>query len=421
MRASSPLLALLLSLLLSPSPVWARAKLGARLPFEGELYLSELFSKLQSRLDEPSAGRSVRLTHIGDSHIIADFWTGEMRERLQRRFGDGGRGYVLPGRGWRSYSQRHIHHRTEGDWEVKSIKRARGRGWFGPGGCLFRSSDPEDRLELFTKARHPASSFDRLKVLSVARPGAGSYRLSVDSLPYGHTRTDAPYYGLLSTSYTLSDGPHRVSLSPSALGGEVTILGLSLERSQGGLIYDSIGLNGAQAKQLLKNSHDALEASLAVLKSDLVILSYGINELFDARWDPERYEDELDETLRLIRASLPEVSCLITGPFAAMLRGKPHPGLDTVYATQRTLATKHHCAFWDARAAMGDSLKPWQKARLAGRDGIHLTVRGYERIAELFDESLELSLERWRAKRRSAQPLDSAQDTTLDSATSASE
>lgn len=385
----------------------AFGKLGARLPIEGEVHLNELFMKLQRRLDAPEQRSAVRVTHVGDSHIIADFWTGEMRERMQRRYGDGGRGYVLPGKAWRSFGQRHIQHRTEGDWGTENIKRGRGRGWFGPGGCVFRSSDPEDQLEIFTKPTQPASQFDQLDVLAVARPGAGAYRLSVDSVPYGEVRTDAPYFSLLKTRYSLSEGAHRVSLSPSISGREVTILGFSLARQTGGLIYDSIGLNGAQAKQLLKNSQDSLFASLAALESDVVILSYGINELFDHSYEPQRYERELTETLRQLRAATPEASCLITGPFAAMLKGKPHPGLDEMYATQRMLAARFHCAFWDARAAMGDSLKPWQKARLAGKDGIHLTVRGYQRIAELFDDSLELSFERWRAEHRAAEPVHS--------------
>lgn len=387
----------------------ADAKLGARLPIEGETYLADLFAKLQKRLDKPDQGSLVRVTHVGDSHIIADFWTGEMRERMQKRYGDGGRGYVLPGKAWRSFGQRHIQHRTEGEWETKNIKREREQGWFGPGGCLFRSSNPEDRLEIFTKPSQPASLFDRLDVLAVARPGGGAYQLNVDSIPYGITRTEAPYFSLLKTTYTLSDDAHRVSLSPSMNGRDVTILGFSLQRQAGGLIYDSIGLNGAQAKQLLKNSQDALLASLRALESDLVIISYGINELFDHSYQVARYEQELSETLRLIREATPEANCLVTGPFAAMLKGRPHPGLDEMYGIQRMLAARFQCAFWDARASMGDTLKPWQQARLAGKDGIHLTVRGYQRIAELFDESVELSFERWKAHQRAADPIPNSQ------------
>jgi lysophospholipase L1-like esterase len=188
---------------------------------------------------------------------------------------------------------------------------------------------------------------------------------------------------------------------------------MSLERSKGGVIYDSIGLNGAQAKQQLKNTQGALNAAFKSLNSDLIILSYGINELFDHSWTLERYERELIVTLKALREAAPEAACLMTGPFAAMLRGRPHPELDALYGVQRALAAQFECAFWDARAAMGDTLKPWQRKGLARRDGIHLTLRGYQRIAELFEQSLELSFERWRAALKDATPLDPPSQPTL--------
>ena len=70
----------------------AHAELGGAVVIEGLHHLEHIFTALQAR--EQGRG-SARITHIGDSHIIADFWTGEMRTRLQNRFGDGGRGFVL--------------------------------------------------------------------------------------------------------------------------------------------------------------------------------------------------------------------------------------------------------------------------------------------------------------------------------------
>ena len=380
---------------------------GAQLTLhEGERLLTPLFVKLQARLDEPRGEGRVRVTHVGDSHIIADFWTGAMRERWQASFGDGGRGYVLPGKGWRSFSQKHIAHRTEGEWDVKSIKRGREGGWFGPGGCFFKSDQPTNSLEVFTRASQPSSSFNRLRVFSLASPTSGAFTLSVDETPYGRYSTQRGYTHLLSHSFELNDAPHSVRLSPAQAGEAVTLLGFSLERSQGGLIYDAIGLNGAQAKQQLKNTQSALHASLKALNSDLIILSYGINELFDHSWSAASYERELRATVTALRRAAPHSECLLTGPFAALLKGRPHPELDAVYLAQRQVAAELKCAFWDARAAMGDDLRPWQRARLAQRDGIHLTVRGYQRVATLFEESVALSLERWRAAQAGAQPLE---------------
>lgn len=50
------------------------------------------------QLGELEAGRihQVRILHVGDSHIQADFWSGWMRTLLQRRFGQAGRGLIFP-------------------------------------------------------------------------------------------------------------------------------------------------------------------------------------------------------------------------------------------------------------------------------------------------------------------------------------
>lgn len=89
--------------------------------------------------------------------------------------------------------------------------------------------------------------------------------------------------------------------------------------------------------------------------------------------------------------------CLLTGPFAALKKGVPPIELEEVYQIQREVSQRYGCAFWDARSAMGGSIRPWQKQKLARRDGIHLSRYGYKRIAELFEESLWLSYQLWRS------------------------
>ncbi|MGB0679708.1 MAG: hypothetical protein ACPGUV_08620, partial [Polyangiales bacterium] len=44
-----------------------------------------------------------RLLFYGASHVASDLFTGEIRRRLQARFGDAGRGFVLPVHPWRHY------------------------------------------------------------------------------------------------------------------------------------------------------------------------------------------------------------------------------------------------------------------------------------------------------------------------------
>ena len=336
----------------------------------------EVLDSFFRQLDERERGSGlVRITHIGDSHIIADFWTGEMRERLQKRFGDGGRGFVLGGKMWRSFSQRHVYHRSEGEWEVTNLKRGRDSGFFGPGGAALICARQSCRTQIETRDRQQASVFDQLDVYTFGNSQGGEFALYVDGQMQEITKTFSPWLTVNRHRFMIDLGPHQVALHPVNQRGEVWLFGFSLANSQGGLIYDSIGLNGAQAKHLLKNSDSSLRHALSLLNSQLIVISFGINEVFDRGYQRQAYRRSLDHVLAAIRSptsasDLHLRPCLLTGPFAALRRGSPPQALDEVYDIQRELSARYGCALWDARAAMGGSLRAWQKTKLARRDGV---------------------------------------------------
>ena len=58
--------------------------------------LSRFFSAL-AKLEARQPGQTVTILHLGDSHIAADRFSGDLREQFQSRFGDAGRGMLMPG------------------------------------------------------------------------------------------------------------------------------------------------------------------------------------------------------------------------------------------------------------------------------------------------------------------------------------
>ena len=374
--------------------------LGEPIEIEGITKLKHFFAKLQAR--EDGIGR-VRITHIGDSHIIADFWTGIMRSKLQKRFGAGGRGFVLSGRAWRSFSQKQVYHRTNGDWVKSSLKRGQDDGWFGIGGQYLESDNPLDSTEIYTKEEDNSGRFDTLNIYTLGSPSSGSLACLVDGRVHRVQKSFSPWLKVLKHTVHLNDEAHHVELRPQG-DGSIRLFGLDLLRSEGGLIYDAIGLNGAQLKHLLRNEGAALREGLGQLKPDLVILSYGINELFDRDWNADEYAQELELTLSQLRGKL-DFECLITGPFAALKGGRTVKDMPRMYALQRAAAERHHCAFWDANLAMGGEIKSWQRRKYARNDGVHLSWRGYLRIAELFEASLMKAYEASRALLQSNRAL----------------
>jgi len=61
---------------------------------ENDSSLNSFYEKLY--LLEKTKMSRVNIAHIGDSHIQADHFSGAMRQKLQVKFGNGGRGLIFP-------------------------------------------------------------------------------------------------------------------------------------------------------------------------------------------------------------------------------------------------------------------------------------------------------------------------------------
>ena len=66
---------------------------GVDIPVENAAALVPFFEQLYRHQKGEMAG-ALRILHYGDSHTAADEWTGDMRERFQEKFGDGGAGIL---------------------------------------------------------------------------------------------------------------------------------------------------------------------------------------------------------------------------------------------------------------------------------------------------------------------------------------
>lgn len=381
------------ALLAAPGPV---EPAEAVTPLEGAARLERFFAALADRERTPATGR-VRVTHLGDSHVAADLWTAPVRSGLQARFGDGGRGYVLPGRPWPSYWQAHLENGADGDWRVDGLGGGGlDDGHFGAGGCSVAAGDPGAAVYAGTlEGGDAARGFSILDIHFLRQPGGGCFEVQVDGERVGVVATRGPWPTPAFARFELAPGPHRVEIRPR-LGRESRLLGLSME-NEDGVVYDALGINGAQATRLLRTDPGSLALVFGRLRPTLVVLSYGTNELFERGLDPERYRAALDLVLRRVRAAAPAADCLLTGPTDVRVRRRPPELADMVIEAQRALAAVHGCAFWDARAAMGGpgSIRDWRRERLAQRDYVHLTRDGYQRLGEAFLAALLQAYDEW--------------------------
>lgn len=373
-------------------------------PLEGTEHLSRFFGALAARDAQPARGR-VRVTHLGDSHIAADMWSGRMRVLFQTRFGDGGRGFVFAGKPWRGYWQNHVRSDMSGDWRADLKSEGLDDGRVGPSTCALASRDPNATVTVGTALKGEAGrAFSLLDVFYLRQANGGCFEVRADDAGegtlLGRVNTRGPWPEPDARRFELSAGPHQVTVRPLDSGGqsEVRLLGFSLESPEGA-VWDALGINGAQGRGLLKQAPEALGSVLRRLDSTLLVVSFGTNELYDNNLSMEAYATQLGTLLRVLRTSAPQADCLITGPFDLLKGRRPPAATVALYAVQRTQAAVSGCAFWDARSAMGGpgSIRAWRRQSLAQGDYVHLTRGGYERMADLLNEALLAGYEGWRA------------------------
>lgn len=360
--------------------------------------LADLDRDLHPTPPEPAPLR-VRVTHFGDSHVAADLWTGWIRAGLQARFGDGGRGYVVPGKPWRTYWQSHVRTSSEGAWRVDGLRGGLDDGRYGPAGCSVASADPDAVVRVATPERTTsAAGFTRLDVHYLRQPGGGCFEIAVDGEAVRSVGSRGPWPDPAVATVDVPPGPHAVEIRPRG-GGEVRLLGTSMENLTG-VIYEAMGINGARADRQLRWDEAAFGDVVRRLAPNLIVLSYGANELFDARLDLDRYAVTLEAVVERLRAAAPDSDCLLTGPPDMMRRRRPPEQMPAVYDIQRRVAAEQGCAFWDARAAMGGrgSIRRWRRAKMAQRDLVHLTRDGYAQLGALMLRALEDAYDARRAE-----------------------
>lgn len=427
----------------APSEMGEGDALGAATPLDdpSQKALEHFYGALKRV--ERGEGKA-RVVVYGASHMACDSFTQHLRRRLQKRFGDGGPGFVVGAKPWRNYNHRDVTISYEGRWRSSFVSRTRSHpdGLYGLAGVSWASDRRYDVSRFATRSKGATGRrVSEVEVYYWKQPKGGDFYVTLDGKRKRvrtRSRKAKPGYA----RFTLPDGPHSVELRPRG-NGEVRFFGVSMERSQPGVVVDTLGINGARAQSHLEWRSDVYEAHLARRKPDLLIMAYGTNATGDKDDPIDAYEARLDRVLLKARAAAGDASCVYVGPsdrplkvgpmdvvpelakklldhqgrtlerkrlFPAKRKGRtrraakskgprsaplfflPRPRQAQVIAAQKRVALKHGCAYWDWNAMMGGDLSMirWvhAKPRMAAKDYVHHNRGGYKRAADLFWDAL---------------------------------
>jgi lysophospholipase L1-like esterase len=353
------------------------------------------------RTENGEQGAVTRITHYGDSPTTGDLITGDVRSILQSRFGNAGDGFVLIEKPWAWYQHRGVDliglgwqtaTATAGHFEVED-------GMFGLGGGSFTGSASASSRILFRRAH-----YSEFEVWFLRQPGGGKFTVSTNRQILGDVDTSgdskSPGFAAFRTELPASEVSIRVQQ------GSVRLFGITAENPNPGVVYDSLGLNGASVVVLARTFNEAHWAEeLRHRHPDLLIVNYGTNEAGFTTFVDKGYEVELREAIRRIHSALPNSSVLIMSPMdrgqkAGSGEVETMPTIPRIVNIQRRVADETGCAFFDTFDAMGGegTMARWYSAepRLVAADLIHPFGDGGKIIASLLTKELLAGLARFK-------------------------
>lgn len=349
-------------------------------------------------------GATARMLVYGASTLGTDTITSALRRRLQKQFGDGGKGFVVAAPAWPTQAHKDVRWKQRGDpWRTYPVThRSKKDGRYGLGGVLARN-DGHSRTMFSTVARGPVGDrIARFELWYQVGPRGGELELLLDGVTQGTLNTHAEAAADQIHRLSFPDGPHKVEVR--ARRGRVQIYGAVLERDTPGVVVDTAMLIGSRANRLLNFDPGHWASQVQRRGSDLLVLFMGDNEIeSDPPPNLARFEADFHSVLQRMRAGRPEASCLVLSPtdHGTRRRGRvvTVPLVTRVVEIERRVALAEGCAFLDLFQAMGGegAMGRWFKARprLGWGDFVHFTERGSEVLGLLIHQALAYEYDRW--------------------------
>ncbi|WP_121967046.1 LysM peptidoglycan-binding domain-containing protein [Myroides sp. N17-2] len=409
--------------------------------------LNTFFSKLQ-KVTRTKKGK-INIVHIGDSHIQADFFSGRMRVLLQNKFGNGGLGFAFPYKLAKTNGNALVRYSSNAEWNsyrnIYPVKEYN----VGLSGIALTTIDKNAVIEL--SVRDANYGFSRMKVFTPSNTKdfnvgtasqsvflessapkkvshqikkgesltgiANKYGASVESIKKANNmKTNTIHAGkklAIPTQqkesvsvannmfnelsgekndvfYTFEIGQEldRIYFYSNKQAEAYDLNGVVLENDKPGILYHTIGVNGAKFSDYTK--YDLFFKQLRGLEPDLVIVSMGTNESFD-RMDAKTFQSQVNAFLEKVKKVAPNANVLVTTPPPSYF-SKDNPNHIAGELANELIINgiSGKYAIWDLYYNLGGTLglSSLRENGMLSKDLVHYTVKGYEYTGDLFYEAL---------------------------------
>lgn len=353
---------------------------------ENDSLALQLFYEKLYQLQQSHNGR-VNITHIGDSHIQADFFSGSVRQKMQLKFGNAGRGLIFPYRIAKSNEPGTYRTESKSTWNAKRNVFYDNPLPIGIAGFAVETTDSLAEIAVTLKDQ-PGLGYSFSKLTLFHEKGQNNYDITVcddvnceRGVFKSGDKSANPFVSELKLDKPMEQFILRNKQTDTANQRSTRIYGILLENDSAGVLYNMIGVNGSEYKHY--NMSKYFTAQVSFLNSDLIILSLGTNEAYSMGFDRVKFNNNIDTLVMNLKQSNPNASILLTTPgdsFRKSRKGRvKNPDMKIARVTIINYCMQHNLAYWDWFEIMGGygSMANWYLMKLAQKDRVHYNGRGY--------------------------------------------
>lgn len=326
----------------------------------------------------------VRILHIGDSHLQADFFSGRVRANFQSILPglQGARGVICPYMKGCPDSYK-ITYSTQ--WQHYNILSKEQSTIFAN---TVYTTEKNASIRIAVNHRNPIKyDFDKVRIYH--SPLKPQERIDIDYPSYKKVCVEDGY-----TVFTLNGYTDTINISVNKTSNDTLFIhGFYFDNEDAGVVYNVTGVNSAEARHYLKIKSDE---SLKTLGLDLVIISLGTNDCYDAS-GVESFANNLTELVAKIREQIPDVAILLTTPSDCWYKKKyVNKRMKEARNIIKEVAKQNDCAVWDWYEVMGGEgvSSKWVDRQLMQKDRVHLTLNGYYLQGDLLFNALWSEIEK---------------------------
>ncbi|WP_348519003.1 GDSL-type esterase/lipase family protein [Campylobacter sp. CCS1377] len=339
--------------------------------------------KLQNFKEKFQKKQDLKIRIFGDSHIAADFFSGELRNLI---FQNNSIGFTYP-------LQPEYHQNTNLSYKNKGFIILNSKNndkniSYPLGGIIAQAQKKDAYIELNTKLNN------KFKIGILFKSPNTDKAFQINDAKKQNFILQSP----MAQKWTYKELENvSFPLKIQALQKNVSLGGYFIYKQYNNNFIDILGINGASSTLWLRWNEKTLKHELKILNNDFIMLVYGSNDILLPGFSKANFKKNYKKLIQILKENNPRaIITLVTPPTLAkkdeknsLLKQKFKEAKNAIYE----LAKEEELLVFDTNEFIEQSggKNVWIKHDLSLKD-VHLTIQGYKMMANKFYKDLKALL-----------------------------